>query len=245
MKITFLGTTHGYAEYNRYNAGTLIEAGDGSYLIDAGAPIEYIFRQNGKRLEDINAVFISHMHNDHVGSLSYVASSFLRYHYNDKATIFMPEKAGIDTFVEWLCAMHDSREKIDEILHFEEIKPGMIYKDENLSVEARHTTHVYSGKFPAYSFVLYSGGKKVLFTNDIGMKFSDYKNIVKDENYDLVVCEMAHCPLKDAKDLLAQTKTKRMLLNHCYPPQLEGYEEIFPTLPFDIQLTFDGMEVII
>ena len=41
MKITFLGTSHGYAEANRFQSSALVEVRGKSYIIDAGAPVEY------------------------------------------------------------------------------------------------------------------------------------------------------------------------------------------------------------
>jgi len=42
MKITFLGTSHGYAEKNRFTSSTLIETAGHSYILDAGAPVEWL-----------------------------------------------------------------------------------------------------------------------------------------------------------------------------------------------------------
>ena len=73
--------------------------------------------------------------------------------------------------------------------------------------------------------------------------FSEYPDILSGEHYDLVICEMAHNKLVDAKELLKNTDTDRMIITHYYLPQVEGYEEIFKTFPFPIELAKDGMEI--
>ena len=67
-----MGTSHGYAEKEQFTSATLIENSDFYYLLDAGAPVEWIMVNTEKPYDKIRGIFITHMHNDHVGSLSTV-----------------------------------------------------------------------------------------------------------------------------------------------------------------------------
>ena len=69
MKLTFLGTSCGVPQKDRYCSSCMIECGDGTYLIDAGAPVAELLRKYGKTPVDLNAVFITHMHGDHLDGL--------------------------------------------------------------------------------------------------------------------------------------------------------------------------------
>ena len=84
----------------------------------------------------------------------------------------------------------------------------------------------------------------MLFTGDIGYGFDDYEKVTEGK-YDLVICEMAHADLCNVWEKMSKTDTKKMIINHYNEPRIEGYEEIFRKFPFDIQLSRDGMEVII
>ena len=97
----------------------------------------------------------------------------------------------------------------------------------------------------SYAYVFEADGKRVLFTGDISAGFSEYCEIVQNEYFDLVVCEMAHAYLCDVAELLKKTNTKRMIINHYHEPLLNGYEEIFKTFPFDVEIAKDGMDLII
>ena len=91
MKITFLGTSHGYAEANRFQSSALVEVRGKSYIIDAGAPVEYQMATLGKDFDSIRGIFITHAHLDHIGGLPQLISPLLRYRYNDQCTCFISD----------------------------------------------------------------------------------------------------------------------------------------------------------
>ncbi len=245
MKITFLGTSHGYAEKGRFTSSTLVEADGCSYIIDAGAPVEALLINHDKDLADIRGVFITHMHADHISNLSSLTEPFTRFRYNDKSTCFLPEKEGLDAFLAWMKALHCDTEKMQQVVKFAVTQEGLIYNENNMKVTAIPTLHMQNGKYPAFSYMLEHGGKRVLFTGDMASNFPEYESIVGDREYDLVICEMAHSRLCNVWEKLAATKTKKMIINHYWAPTTENYEEIFQKFPFDVQLAQDGACLIV
>lgn len=77
------------------------------------------------------------------------------------------------------------------------------------------------------------------------MDFEDYDEVVGNEHYDLVVCELAHADLREVADKLAKTNTDKMIINHIYPVRMEGWEEILPTFDFDTRLAQDSLVVLV
>jgi pyruvate/oxaloacetate carboxyltransferase len=57
MKLTFLGTSCGVPQKDRYCSSCMIECGDGVYLIDVGAPVAELLRRYGKTPVDIDPEF--------------------------------------------------------------------------------------------------------------------------------------------------------------------------------------------
>lgn len=241
MKITFLGTSHGCAEKNRFTSGTLIETSDFSYLLDAGAPVESLMVNMDKSFENVRGIFITHMHNDHVANLSSVFTRLIKYNFNDNVTCFFPSQEGIDGFLNWLDVMSVSLDKVKETVKFDVTNEGTIFDNGDIRVIAKPTLHM--GEKKAFSYTFEKDGKKVLFTGDMRGGFPEYTQIIGDEHYDLVVCEMAHSNLCEKADMLKNTNTDRMIITHYSPKRMIGYEEILKSFPFPTTISSDGMEI--
>ena len=69
MRLTLMGTAHGYQTYCRFVSSSLLEVNGRMYLIDAGPPADGLIIRQGKDVKRLNGVFITHMHEDHAGSL--------------------------------------------------------------------------------------------------------------------------------------------------------------------------------
>ena len=64
MKLTFLGTSHGHPELRRYCTSVYIEHNGYGFVVDVGAPVEYLFKNRGIETEKVKAYFLTHMHSD-------------------------------------------------------------------------------------------------------------------------------------------------------------------------------------
>jgi len=72
MKIRFLGTGSAFCTKN-YQTNILIEKNDSRLLIDAGGDIRFSLKEHGLSYKDINSVYVTHLHTDHIGGLEYLA----------------------------------------------------------------------------------------------------------------------------------------------------------------------------
>jgi ribonuclease Z len=66
MKVTLLGTGCPPAVMNRFGPSTLVEAGDQKFVFDAGRGALQRLTQLGVRWADVQGVFLTHLHSDHV-----------------------------------------------------------------------------------------------------------------------------------------------------------------------------------
>ena len=101
MKITFVGTSHGVPEKNRYCTCIMLESGGAIYFIDAGAPIVDFLVNNGKSVNDLRAVFTTHVHSDHTIGVLHLVNLMNWYYKRSSADIFITEQEHIDATIRW------------------------------------------------------------------------------------------------------------------------------------------------
>ena len=70
MKITFLGISGALSA--KYNSNMLIENGQNCMLFDCGEDVMHSLKAAGRTPEELTDVFISHLHFDHMGGLSWL-----------------------------------------------------------------------------------------------------------------------------------------------------------------------------
>jgi len=66
LRVTLLGTGCPAAVMNRFGPSTLVEAGDQKFLFDAGRGALQRLTQLDVRWQDVQGVFLTHLHSDHV-----------------------------------------------------------------------------------------------------------------------------------------------------------------------------------
>lgn len=81
MKITVVGCGNAFSKRN-YNQSFLLEEGGRKMLFDFGSKVPYALDNLGIDIKDIDDVYISHLHGDHIGGLEEMA--FLRYDWATK-----------------------------------------------------------------------------------------------------------------------------------------------------------------
>ena len=66
IKVTLLGTGSPRPYINRFGPSTLVEAGGQKYVFDAGRGAMQRLNQIKVRWQDVQGVFLTHLHSDHV-----------------------------------------------------------------------------------------------------------------------------------------------------------------------------------
>lgn len=248
MKIKFWGTAAGLAETNRHCTSVLIEINDAYYILDFGAPVEHLIAKEKIEIGKIKAAFVTHMHADHAETLVSFAklyAKFTDFLYAPSAVqLYMPD--GVNAFCAWLEALNlDMSERMKMI----KIEEGIIFDSEALRIKAVRTEHLGKDK-PSYAFVFEAEGKKVLFTGDLTGDFHDFPY---GEQYDLIVCELAHGEMHELKKCLERARCDEVVFYHMTSEasliEKLGVDRIGlleadkDSLCFHYKFAYDGMEI--
>lgn len=215
MKLTTLGTSHGDPTEKRFNSCNTLEVGENMYIIDSGVPVNSLFiRKFTNDFSCLRAVFITHMHDDHIGGLPSLIKSVIKYPKEGQHTIvFLPEDVEAP-LKGWLKAMH--LENFDNLITFKVTKEGFIYENDELKVYAVGTQHIPSenGNI-TFAYRFEAEGKSLFYTGDLAYGFTDFpEEHLMEKGADLCVCECTHFnPVLVAK-ATEKLPIKRIVFNH-------------------------------
>jgi len=257
MRIHTLGTSHGNATISRFNSSTLYETKDGIlYLIDAGAPAEALIRRKGFSVMDIRAVFLTHMHDDHVGGLTSLLKQVMKYPEDFRQTmvVHMPMQGAWEALCTWLSAMQLKAE--EPYIRNTVVTDGEIYRDDHLIVTAIRTKHFWSDGV-AYSFAYMleftQENITILHTGDLSGDFTDFPAIASKREFDACVCEATHYSPQSALPTFQQANFRQLIFNHVgdrwhviWKTKSEfdhGEREMlsyYNTLPYPVSVSHDG-----
>ena len=206
MKITFIGASHGVPEPNRKCSCSMVEISGRYYFIDMGAPpIDYLVTA-GIPVDAVKGIFITHMHGDHTNGLFSFVDLISWYFITADSVICLPVIKGVEVINNWTKI---SKNTLCD-LHYEEVRPGMIYNDGYITATAVPTLHTER----SYAYFLESEGKSILFTGDLKHPDEDFPVFAKEHETDLIVCESAHFSASDYLPHLREGKIKLIYINH-------------------------------
>ncbi|MBQ8954288.1 MAG: MBL fold metallo-hydrolase [Clostridia bacterium] len=244
MKITFLGTSHGVPAADRFCSSTMIEVNGALYFIDAGAPLIDILLRRGANLDRVRAIFTTHIHGDHTNGIPALADLFSWYFKTTSVDIYMTEQRGIDAFREIVRTVEGG---LDEArVRFRLMTADTVYEDENIRLTPFPTQHLAAAGRPAYGYLVEAEGKTALFSGDLSQNLAkgDFPAWALQNQVDLMVCEMAHFGVEQARPYLEKCRAKTLLFNHVFPlDKLEKINALDGAFGYSIRTVNDGDEV--
>ena len=249
MKFITLGTSHGDPTRTRFNTSTLLEFDNAAYLFDAGAPVNALLIRRGVPFAKLRHLFVTHMHEDHIGGIPGLVKSFVKYPVpGQRLAIHLPEREGIEPVLSFIRATH--RGWPEGMVTFDAAAPGVVCSDENVQIRAFPTRHMENEQhgFPSFGFVIGAEGKRVVYTGDLKHDFSDFPRNEFDKEADCI-CECTHFPLERAVEVLGGLPIRSLVCTHVsdrwHGEEGEAqFRRLTAKLPFPVSLAHDGDEFV-
>ncbi len=198
LKVTLLGTGDPTPLLERFGPATLIQAGDTTVLVDAGRGVMQRLYQIGVRSDALDAIFLTHLHSDHVvGLVDLWLTGWIMDGRTTPLRVYGPR--GTQAMMEHLRAAYtfdiairtaESRRSPEGIrVQVVEIDDGFVWSRDDTEVRAFFVDHAPIQ--PAFGFRLDRAGHSVTLSGDT--RYSE-NLIANARGTDLLIHEVAEAP---------------------------------------------------
>lgn len=226
MEIHFIGTGSAGTLEN-FQSNSIIKPRTKRMLVDAGGDIRHALHAAGydaRSLSDIDAVYVSHLHTDHIGGLEHLCFGTL-FGSKKKLTLYASHNI-VDRI--WETIRNGVRSIQGRIMEMKDyfdvvpIPPNGSFVFDGTRFQLVQTIHIMDGFEIAYSYGLLftaPNGQRVFHTTDTQFAPRQIETFYNNSDIIFHDCETGpvsgvHAHYNDLKTLPAETKAKMWLYHY-------------------------------
>ncbi len=174
MKLLFLGAGSGLGtDPTNFQSNMLLLTEQGKkLLIDCGTDIRFSLARAGYKADDIDALYISHLHADHIGGIEWFALQRKFVSLNPKPELLIHQDVAPllweHSLSGGLRTLSEKEATLDDYFDVCQIMTNQVYEWEGIHLELVKTIHVHSnGKLiPSYGLNIAYQGQYFFITTD-------------------------------------------------------------------------------
>jgi ribonuclease BN (tRNA processing enzyme) len=228
MRITILGSGTGIPSLERCCAGYLLQTLEKNYLIDCGSGVLRQLEKNRTSFSNIDAIFITHTHSDHIGDLTALVHACRLPNLPRTKPLHIYGPAG---FINFFTTIVQPVAKPPTSFPFFVEEAPLAWRRDGINIKTCNTVHSDRFKSIAYRFDEY--GKSVVFSGDCDV---DNEIITLAQNTDLFICDCStlaagkipgHLSATEVGQIAQQAQVKQLVPTHFYP--IEGPDSLRTT----------------
>lgn len=268
LEVTLLGTGTPRPSIERFGSATLVHAGGQYFLFDVGRGATIRLQQAGITPNQIDKVFLTHLHSDHISGLDDLWITGWVWQRQQLLGVNGP--SGTHQLVKGLrdayaadisyrsanVGLDDDKARIESV----EIEPGVVYQQEGVTIRAFLVEH--APVKPAYGYRVEFGDRVVVISGDTTYS----ENLVKHaQKADLLVHEITavdpallkrnkrltsvvayHTNPAQMVEVLNKTKPRLAVLNHVLlfaVSEQQVIDEIKQQYSGDVTMGYDLMKI--
>ena len=233
MRALFLGTAAGNTSVSRDHSGVLLETEGSSILLDCGAVAARHFHANEFPTEVPGAIWLSHMHSDHIGQFGMLIQSLWLRQRRAPLHVFGPTEV-LRVMEEWLvrCILFPSL--IGFPIEWCPVQPGVPVTEGPFTLTAFATEHLanlaeqFQKKHPTTCFDCFGAaidvdGRRYVYSADLAHP-RELAPALEGRRVTALICELAHYPENELFRELARYDIQSIWITH-YPDAYVGQEK--------------------
>lgn len=171
MKLQFLGSGSAFTVGDNYHSNMILENSDGRrLLIDCGSDVRHALHQVGLTYADIQDVYISHLHADHVGGLEWLAFTTKFDSTCTKPNVYISNKIVDDLWNRvlsgGLSSLQNEKAQLSKFFNIHTILANNKFIWENTEFTIVPTRHVTNETIlvPSHGLMFNADGLKIFIT---------------------------------------------------------------------------------
>lgn len=178
--VIILGSSSGVPTATRGNAAQVLRHRGQSYLVDCGEPLTQSLLRAGVDPVQLTAVFLTHLHIDHVGGLPQLIQTLQIRGRTAPLPVYLPAE-GLAPLAHFLEAVYLAPDLLPFPLRLIGAGPGELYGDGLIRVTAHRNAHLealrgrvgeMAVKHPGWalesrSLVVEAGAQRIVFSGDL------------------------------------------------------------------------------